>query len=400
MDTIYDESRLEVWIVSIQKGSPGSLSNTSLLCEALENPQDRFNSIHIAGTNGKGSVVKKCSAVLEESGYTVGMFISPHIFHYTERIQINMQPIPQNLFFHYSNIIKSCSESLNLQIGWFDLYSVVCFLYFAEQKVDWACIEVGLGGRLDNTNVLKPKLTIIVSISLDHTEILGNTLEQIAYEKAGIIKNFTPCVYGPTVPESIILEICGTKQAVPMKACLADGFYTYDQENSVIAATALDALKTLGFRIDAEAFRQLRTRQPCRMQEFIVGEKTVICDVAHNPAGISRTLDEILWKFGNDICILGVVGMSKGKMIKECISIIKERVSQLYLVRGNSPKLAEIEELSCFAGNKVCGSGNINIILERLLREKIHGVLLITGSFYLMDEACATIHKIQTEINQ
>ena len=155
---------MQEWIEEIQHGLPGSLVNTSRLCELLKNPQNSFKSLHIAGTNGKGSVTKKCCAGLMESGFKVGMYTSPHISDYTERIQINFEPIPKLLFFQYSEIIKSLVEEERINIGWFDLYTVVCFLYFSEMKVDYACIEVGVGGRLDNTNVIMPLIDHIKSV--------------------------------------------------------------------------------------------------------------------------------------------------------------------------------------------------------------------------------------------
>lgn len=384
---------MEDWVRNLQLGYPGSLANTLQLCENCGNPQNSFKTLHVAGTNGKGSVTKKCSAVLERSGYKVGMFISPHIFEFTERIQINHQAISNLLFYHYSEVIKNLSERLGLVIGWFDLYVLVCFLYFRDERVDWACVEVGLGGRLDNTNVIFPIVSVIVSIGLDHVEILGDTLEKITLEKAGIIKENTPCVYGPSVIESIVLEKCLEKAAQPIKVNLPEGYRSFDEENSAVAEMALRTLAKIGFIIEESAFSALESAQPFRMQEFYIGNNLFICDVAHNPAGITRVLNDLCYKFKGLENVIAVLGMSKGKMIKNCVEILAKRVKEIYFVSGHSEKLLPAHEISRFGQGE---SWEIPAILENLSRSKSEKIILITGSFYIMEEVSICISHLNS----
>ena len=168
------------------------LTNTLKLCEFLGNPQDQFKSIHIAGTNGKGSTSNMLAAILQTSGYKTGLYTSPHLLDFRERIRINGEMIPEEKVVEFVKQNKAFIE--DLKPSFFEVTVAMAFLHFAEQNVDIAVIETGLGGRLDSTNVICPILSIITNISLDHTYILGNTLEAIAYEKAGIIKKDTPVV--------------------------------------------------------------------------------------------------------------------------------------------------------------------------------------------------------------
>ncbi len=180
-------------------GSNLGLERTEKLLELLKNPHKRLRCIHIAGTNGKGSTTAMISAVLKEAGYKVGMYTSPYIEEFEERIQINNYNIPKDDFSHIITKVANVVEKVeNMGYGnptEFEIITVAMFYYFCLKKVDFAVIEVGLGGRLDSTNVLEPILSIITSISYDHMNILGETLEKIAYEKAGIIKKAPVIAY-------------------------------------------------------------------------------------------------------------------------------------------------------------------------------------------------------------
>ncbi len=224
-------------------------------------PSRAFPSIHIAGTNGKGSVATKIAYSLELAGKKVGLFTSPHIACITERIQINGK-----------RISLEDLERLSLPgLSYFETVTLAAFAYFAEQKVDIAVIEVGLGGRLDATNIITPLLSVITSIDYDHQEFLGDTLEEIAREKAGIIKPGVPVVLGPRV--------------VPRK-CFPRGEFvetrgSYEEENRAIAKRALEILRVPPLGIEKTP--------PCRFQRF----GRIILDGAHNPAGIKRTIERI-----------------------------------------------------------------------------------------------------------
>src|SRR5690606_39202795 len=176
------------------------LSNTILLETHLGNPQNNFKSIHVAGTNGKGSVSHMLASVLQEAGYKVGLYTSPHLKDFRERIKINGEMISETYVVEFVEKHKSFFE--NQQLSFFEMTVGLAFDYFSIQKVDVAVIEVGMGGRLDSTNIITPILSVITNIGMDHTAFLGNTLSEIAEEKGGIIKPEVPVVIGETQDET------------------------------------------------------------------------------------------------------------------------------------------------------------------------------------------------------
>ena len=170
------------------------LHNTVALCNELSNPQNDFKTIHIGGTNGKGSTSHMLSAILQTAGYKTGLYTSPHLKDFRERIKINGEMITES---YVTDFVEKNQEFISaLQPSFFEVTVGLAFAYFANEKVDIAIIEVGLGGRLDSTNIIHPELSVITNISLDHTNILGNTLTEIAYQKAGIIKTGVPAIVG------------------------------------------------------------------------------------------------------------------------------------------------------------------------------------------------------------
>ena len=176
------------------------LTNTIRLCEALGNPQHQFKSIHIAGTNGKGSVSHMMAAIFQTGGYKTGLYTSPHLKDFRERIKINGEMCSEAFVVRFTEKIQPLIEKI--EPSFFEITVAMAFSWFAEQKVDIAVIEVGLGGRLDSTNIIHPELSIITNIGMDHMNMLGNTLSAIAGEKAGIMKTGIPCVIGESVPET------------------------------------------------------------------------------------------------------------------------------------------------------------------------------------------------------
>ena len=176
------------------------LSNTHLLMELLGNPENKFKSVHVAGTNGKGSTSHMLASVLQEAGYKVGLYTSPHLKDFRERIRIDGEMISENDVIDFVKKYKERFKAINL--SFFEWTVGLAFDYFSEQKVDVAIVETGLGGRLDSTNVITPELAVITNIGLDHTQFLGDTLALIAKEKAGIIKNKVPVIIGETQKET------------------------------------------------------------------------------------------------------------------------------------------------------------------------------------------------------
>lgn len=229
------------------------LENTLALDEHFGHPHRNFRTIHVAGTNGKGSCSHTLAAILQEAGYRTGLYTSPHLVDFRERIRVNGQPIPEEYVIRFVEEERSFFEPLSP--SFFELTTAMAFRYFADQKVDVAIIEVGLGGRLDCTNIIRPDLCIITNISFDHTQFLGSTLAQIASEKAGIIKQDIPVVIGETTPETrpVFAE---KAQAVQAPICFAEDHVPeeypdmdyelkglYQEKNRRTLLTALPLLK-------------------------------------------------------------------------------------------------------------------------------------------------------------
>ena len=241
------------------------LENTLALDEHFGHPHRNFRTIHVAGTNGKGSCSHTLAAILQEAGYRTGLYTSPHLVDFRERIRVNGQPVPEEYVIRFVEEERSFFEPLSP--SFFELTTAMAFRYFADQKVDVAIIEVGLGGRLDCTNIIRPDLCIITNISFDHTQFLGSTLAQIASEKAGIIKQDIPVVIGETTPETrpvfaekaqaVQAPICFAEDHVPEE--YSDMDYElkglYQEKNRRTLLTALPLLKKAGYHLSEQAIR-------------------------------------------------------------------------------------------------------------------------------------------------
>jgi len=288
------------------------LSNTIALCDHLDHPENNFRSVHIAGTNGKGSTSHMIASVLQCAGYKTGLYTSPHLKDFRERIRINGKKIPKS---YVSAFVKSHKKQFEpIQPSFFEYTAVMAFQYFSDEKVDIAVIETGMGGRLDSTNVITPLLCVITNISKDHTAFLGETLPAIATEKAGIIKAGIPVVIGETQPEVMDVFINKAKEkksplyfaderssirqlteeisglSVPLKGI-------YQKKNILTSYRALQLLNS-GFNISDEAlklgFKNVikQTGLQGRWQVISKMPRT-ICDVGHNEAGINYILEQI-----------------------------------------------------------------------------------------------------------
>lgn len=274
-------------------------------------PHKSFQTIHIAGTNGKGSVATKMAAVLQNLGKKVGLYTSPHIWRFTERIQINGRMIPEETAEFLLD------EVYDPALSFFDCLTLMAFLYFSHEKVDIAVIETGLGGRFDATNVITPILSVITSIGYDHMAILGNTLEAIAHEKAGIIKPNVPLVVGATAAPFFPNAI-----HVP-----AQPFY--ELENRAIAQTAL---QTIG----VHETQGLEETPPCRFQK--IGD--LLFDVAHNPPAFERLSQALRLHYpGKKFPFY--LAFSKDKDWEGCVECIKPLASSIRMVRSTLSRLRQ-----------------------------------------------------------
>ena len=300
--------------VGAEAYKPG-LENTLRLMAQVGNPHLHLKAIHVAGTNGKGSTSHLIAAALQAAGYKVGLFTSPHLVSLTERIRINGQPIPEDEVAAFVEQHKAFLDEV--QPSFFETMTAIGFAYFVQEQVDIAVVEVGLGGRLDSTNVLTPILSVITNIGLDHTEFLGNTLTKIAKEKAGIIKAGVPVVIGESHPQTMNVFLakaqeCGSEiyfadqceylrrtrlQVAP--ECELKGLY--QEHNLQTAFVALRAISNLGFKISnlniAEGFAHVCSMTGLRGRWETLCEKPLtICDTGHNSHGlqyVARQLKEL-----------------------------------------------------------------------------------------------------------
>lgn len=295
------------------------LSNTLALAKHLNHPEDKFKSIHVAGTNGKGSTSSMIASILQEAGYKVGLYTSPHLKDYRERIKINGKEITEEYVVTFVQKNKSFFEQNHL--SFFEMTVGLAFQYFADEKVDIAVVEVGMGGRLDSTNIITPLVSVITNIGFDHTQFLGNTLSSIAKEKAGIIKHNIPVVIGEYVSETkeVFVEFAQKRQSSIYFAqenedvnlpCGLLGDYQKQNKKTVLQTISL--LKK-HFNISDEAIKLgllnvvKNTGLLGRWQQL--GEQpTIICDTAHNTDGFKIVMNQINnLKFDKLHFVLGVV---------------------------------------------------------------------------------------------
>jgi len=281
------------------------LTNTINFAKHLNHPEDRFKSIHIGGTNGKGSTSHMLASILQEAGYKVGLYTSPHLKDFRERIRINKNVISKHSVIGFIKKNKAFLEAN--QLSFFEMTVGMAFDYFAKQKVDIAIIEVGLGGRLDSTNIIPPELSIITNIGLDHTQFLGNTLQKIAGEKAGIIKKNIPVVIGETHPETEIIfkskaqetnaEIYFADQTIS-KILESDLKGSYQIHNIKTVMQSVNILKELDFKISDTDLKvgllNVVTNTGLQGRWQILGNKPrIVCDTAHNKEGLIYVMEQL-----------------------------------------------------------------------------------------------------------
>jgi len=281
------------------------LTNTQLLMQHLNHPYQQIKCIHVGGTNGKGSTSSLLASVLQEAGYKVGLYTSPHLKDYRERIKINGQPVSEQTVIDFVMLNKSFFE--NQQLSFFEMTVGLAFDYFNNEKVDYAVIEVGLGGRLDSTNVIHPILSVITNVGWDHMNILGDSLEKIAFEKAGIIKPNTPIVVGEYLPETkdIYLEKAKQENATIYFAsdevgvtppCALLGHYQKHNKKTVVKA--IQILNEIGLNISdenlASGFMNVLQNTGLKGRWQILNHQPkVVTDIAHNYDGLKIVLEQI-----------------------------------------------------------------------------------------------------------
>lgn len=359
------------------------LDRISRALERLGNPQDKLQYIHVAGTNGKGSVCAIISTILQEAGMKVGLYTSPHIFEYTERIMISGVEITKFDFAFYIDKITKIIEDINLTE--FEILTVVMFKYFADKNVDIVVLETGLGGRFDATNIIKSNLcAVITHIDYDHTERLGNTLSQIAFEKAGIIKPNSAVITSEGY--EIFKDIADENNSLFMLVAPFEDTSNlalnglHQQQN---LSLALATIKYLFPKISPVQIQKAlkKVKNPFRF-EFIES-KNMIVDVAHNPNGIMALKNNLDYYYPNEHKRF-IFGCLNNKDYASMIYQLFEAKDEIYFYHFNNPNSATIDELQ-----DVCPYPS------KEFKEKFDytdgKLTIVCGSFYMMKELCSKL---------
>jgi len=367
------------------------LCQTLKLAKQLNHPEHKFKSIHVGGTNGKGSTAHMLASVLQEAGYKVGLYTSPHLKEYRERIRINGIKISENFVVDFVANNKSFFEANAL--SFFEMSVGMAFDYFAQEQVDIAVVEVGLGGRLDSTNILKPEVSVITNIGLDHTQFLGTTLEAIAGEKAGIIKSNTPIVIGETQLETeIVFRTKATKEQAPI--------YFADQRIQTTPPTSLkgacqihnvrtvlqtiEILNTRAFTIPTKAVHQglLKVTENNGLRgrwEVLGSSPKIICDTAHNREGLRLVFKQLQSEKFQHLHV--VLGMVNDKDVSSLIDLFPKH-AQYYFCKPNVPRGLEAFQLAeIFKKNKHKGSvySSVKDALNAAKQSASHEDLIYVG---------------------
>ena len=398
------------------------LTNTILLCNTIDNPQHKFKSIHIAGTNGKGSTSHMLAAILQTAGYKTGLYTSPHLKDFRERIKVNGQMCEEQFVIDFTQKIKPEIENINP--SFFEITVAMAFEYFALQQVDIAIIETGLGGRLDSTNIITPELSIITNIGFDHMNLLGNTLDKIAFEKAGIIKPNIPVIIGEVIAEtkpvfvkkataensSIIyaqkerwitnwtyehhqlkveVENNHTKER---KNYSLDLTGVYQTKNLLAVLEAVHQLQQKGWNITEvnihQALQHVKKITGLHGRwELLQTNPTIIADVGHNADGIKQIIQQLELTNHNHLHI--VTGMVKDKDVDAALALLPKQATY-YFTQAHIPRAMDAIDLQKLAANhQLVGNifPDVNTAIESA-KSHVHkdDLILVCGSVFLVGE--------------
>jgi dihydrofolate synthase/folylpolyglutamate synthase len=399
------------------------LHNTIALLDSIGNPQQHFKSIHIAGTNGKGSTSHMLAAILQQQGYKTGLYTSPHIHDFRERIRINGNMIEKDFVVAFTQKIKEISTTI--EPSFFEVTVAMAFSYFAEQKIDIAVIETGMGGRLDSTNVINPILSVITNIGMDHTSFLGDSISKIAFEKAGIIKHSIPVIIGEKDPESENVFIEKAKYENSEIIFASDKFEvshvklnhnsiecdvtdilnghmehfqldlsgSYQLKNIKTVLAVEYMLHKLGFPIDPEneKYALAHVKQLTGIHgrwDLIESTPYIYCDVAHNTEGILEILSHLQencphahYRF--------VMGFVRDKDLGKVIDILP-RSAEYYFSNAHIPRALPHEELLALAIQSGLSGKSFDDVNDALDSAKADAnkedVIVICGSFFILAE--------------
>ncbi|WP_285011410.1 bifunctional folylpolyglutamate synthase/dihydrofolate synthase [Pedobacter faecalis] len=397
------------------------LHNIRSLCSRLNNPQSRFKSIHVGGTNGKGSTSHMLAAILQTAGYKTGLYTSPHLKDFRERIKVDGKMIGKQSVTNFITENRSFIETI--EPSFFEVTVAMAFSYFAQEQVDVAIIEVGLGGRLDSTNIIMPELSVITNISLDHTSILGDTLKEIAYEKAGIIKPWIPAVIGESHPETD--EVFERKAndahaelhfadrhmqvervtkaadfmdvavayASSMKELRLDLTGSYQLKNILTVLQSVEIMRTKGFQISDEAlhYSLQHVKEITGLQgrwQKLGDHPLIFCDTGHNVAGISEIVTNIKALSYTNLHM--VIGMVKDKDITGVLKLLPKDAIY-YFCHPQLERALDSTELGAIAERYGLNGESYGSVQDAVRAAKTNAqksdLIFIGGSTFVVAEA-------------
>lgn len=420
----YSEALEYIHSISWTFCKPG-LERIEKLCEAIGNPQKKLKFVHVAGTNGKGSFCSMLSSILVAEGYKVGLYTSPYIKVFNERMRINGENIPDQKLADLTERVKPIADAMTDRPTEFELITAIAFLYFAEEECDIVVLEAGMGGRLDSTNVIDtPALSVITGISLDHTAFLGDTVEKIAAEKAGIIKKKIPVLFGGedesaaevissraaemgcefsrpdyTRIENLSSTLRGTRFEYKGRRVKLNLLGLYQPRNASLVLEAVELLRKTGMNISEasvdEGFEN--ARWPARF-EIINHLPLMIFDGAHNPEGIASAVESIKYYFGKEKVIV-VSGVLRDKDYNYIAARLSEISSAAYTITPDNKRALTGEEFASLLsalGVKATPSENIGeaLRLATAHADRSGEAIVCLGSLYTYVDVTAELEKM------
>ena len=406
------------------KGSKLGLDRTRELLGKLDDPQKELKFIHIAGTNGKGSTAAMLSSILEEAGYRVGLYTSPFINRFNERMQVNHQPIPDEELAALTEYVRPHADAMADSPTEFELITALAMVWFARQKCDIVVLEVGMGGELDSTNIIDvPEAAVIAAMGMDHVKELGPTMADIARAKAGIIKEGGRVVSYGGNPEAdeVIAAVCRARKASlrqPDFSAIVPGDFSlegqtfsykgwrglriplvgaYQMNNAAVVLETVEVLRQRGWSVSDEAVRQglADTRWPARF-EVLRRDPVFIVDGGHNPHGIRATAESLSRLFpGRKITF--VTGVMADKDVEHILGLIVPLADQFFTVRPDNPRAMDAGELARrieAMGAKATACASVRDGVDRAIQaEGPHGVACALGSLYMSGEVRSCFGK-------
>jgi dihydrofolate synthase/folylpolyglutamate synthase len=418
----YDEVLAWLYGLEAAKGMDFKLERVELALASLGLPHRGYPCIHIAGTNGKGSVAAMCHAVLQAAGYRTALYTSPHLVRFTERIRVGDEEIAPEQVVDLTREIRAAATSRGIDLTFFELVTVLAFLHFARQQVEAAVIEVGLGGRLDATNVVDPLVSVITTIGLDHQQYLGSTLPAIAAEKGGILKRGRPAVFGRLRPsaEAVLREMASARECRVFRlgenfdvARGDEGIYRgwgwrleglrwplqgeHQRDNAAVALAALEATATtLPMTPDEVRAGLEQTRWPGRL-ESVAGTPEILLDGAHNPDGIEALVREVRRvAAGRRVRLLFAVMRDKdwSAMVRDVVEVADDvTVTSVLPPRGEDPaRLVAAFEAHC----PTRAIADAKAAFESLVAASGSGdLVVVAGSLFLVGEVYPVLARLR-----